>query len=216
MAIVFFDIDRTLIDTNSALDIVKYYLKKRLFGPRQVLWSVVYHVLYRLDLANPQQMMLKGLTPFVGRVRAEVQFELRQVFEQALIKRLYQNALDTIAWHQNHGDTVILLSSTLWDVAGLIAEYCGLDYIATMVELENDRYTHKLVQPVPFGTGKLILAHQYCREHGFQIHEAFFYTDSHSDLPLLEAVGHPICVNPDSRLRFAARKRGWTLLSFRM
>jgi len=214
MAAVFFDIDKTLVATNTAIAIVRYYLGTGFFGISLIFWALVYKLLYAFDLVNPAKMMQKGLEPFIGRSRSEVQVELREVYELFIKNSFYAQALECIQAHIKHGDRVILLTSTSWDIAGPIANCLDLDYIASGAELENGCYTARMLKPIPYGEGKLVLAQQFCHTHQFRLEEAFFYTDSHSDLPLLLRVGHPICVNPDIRLRRKARQNGWRIMEF--
>ena len=65
--------------------------------------------------------------------------------------------------------------------------------------------------PMSYGPGKVVLTERLGAEHGFDVGEATFYSDSITDLPLLERVGTPIVVNPDARLRRIARKRAWKI-----
>ena len=75
----------------------------------------------------------------------------------------------------------------------------------------DGKLTGKVEHPLCFGHGKLVRARRLAEELGFKLEEAVFYTDSITDLPLLEAVGERVCVNPDPRLRRLARARGWKI-----
>jgi phosphoserine phosphatase len=78
----------------------------------------------------------------------------------------------------------------------------------------DDRMTGEVVDPPCYGEGKITWAQRYAAEHDGILAEAYFYTDSYSDQPLLELVGHPIAVNPDTRLRRLAQKRSWPIEKF--
>ncbi|MFC1850782.1 HAD family hydrolase [candidate division CSSED10-310 bacterium] len=215
MTVVFFDVDKTLVKNTTVIAIVKYYLHNGHFGLTQIFWAIIYKILYSVDLVKPMAMMQRGLKPFIGRPRKEVQTELQEVFEKYIKSSFYQEALDLIKEHQNTGNRVVLLTSTSWDIAKAIADYLQLEYIASAAVTENGIYTDQIKLPVPYGEGKMILARQFCENHGYTLEEAFFYTDSHSDLQLLQAVGHPVCVNPDIRLLLKAKRFGWPILKFK-
>jgi phosphoserine phosphatase len=74
--------------------------------------------------------------------------------------------------------------------------------------------TGQVVPPVCYGTGKVVWAERFAEEHGVDLSASYFYTDSITDLPLLERVAHPVAVNPDPRLRRLAQKRGWPVETF--
>ena len=88
------------------------------------------------------------------------------------------------------------------------------DFLCTHLIDHNDELTGEVFDPPCYGAGKIVWAQRYADEHGARLSDAYLYTDSHSDRPLLEAVGHPIAVNPDARLKRLAQKRGWPIETF--
>ena len=86
--------------------------------------------------------------------------------------------------------------------------------MCTHLESRDGRLTGKVVPPVCFGPGKIVWAERFAAEYGVDLSSSYFYTDSISDLPLLERVRYPVAVNPDPRLRRLARKRGWPVERF--
>jgi phosphoserine phosphatase len=86
--------------------------------------------------------------------------------------------------------------------------------MCTRLEAQDGRLTGRVVPPVCVGTGKIVWAERFAAEHDVDLSASFFYTDSISDLPLLERVGHPVAVNPDPRLRRLAAARGWPVERF--
>jgi phosphoserine phosphatase len=89
------------------------------------------------------------------------------------------------------------------------------DVIATPIPVKGDHITGELEGPTAFMEGKLAMAEEFAAAHGTDLSDCYFYSDSASDLPLLEAVGHPVMVNPQLKLRLAARGRGWPVLNFK-
>jgi phosphoserine phosphatase len=97
-----------------------------------------------------------------------------------------------------------------------MAEYLGFpgQYVCTYLEAEDGRLTGRIVPPVCYGPGKVVWAERFAAEHRVDLSASYFYTDSITDLPLLEQVGHPVAVNPDPRLRRLARRQGWPVEMF--
>jgi phosphoserine phosphatase len=83
--------------------------------------------------------------------------------------------------------------------------------IHPLVELHPIKCIAGIHVPIANGKNKYLQAIQYCEENNFTFTDAYFYSDSISDLPLLQVVGHPVCVCPDSSLRQIANKSGWTI-----
>ena len=97
-----------------------------------------------------------------------------------------------------------------------MAAYLGFpgQFVCTHLVSEDGRLTGEVMPPVCYGPGKVVWGERFAAEHGVDLSASYFYTDSISDLPLLERVGQPVAVNPDPRLRRLARKRGWPIESF--
>ena len=97
-----------------------------------------------------------------------------------------------------------------------MAAYLGFpgQYLCTFLQSEDGRLTGAIEPPACYGTGKVVWARRFAAEHGVDLGASYFYTDSISDLPLLEQVGHPVAVNPDPRLRRLATRRGWPIQMF--
>ena len=214
MRAVFMDVDKTLVKGSTGLMAVKYYLEKGVVGLDLVFWSIIYTILHYFNIVDHHKVVKRGLKPFVGRLRSETMPEIRELFEQRIKSSFYLDALALIEEHRQIGDKIILLTTTSFDIAETISEHLGIEYIATTAVIENGRYTDRFIEPIPMEEGKLECARIYCRENGFELEDAFFYTDSHADLPLLEKVGNPRVVNPDIRLARVAKKRGWKILRF--
>lgn len=214
MPVVFFDVDKTLIKSTTPMMMVKYYLKKGEFGAKEIFWTAVYTVLYTLDLVDYRTMLHRGLAPFVGRRREVVRLEFVEIFEQYIRPAIYSEARSCIDKHRKEGHRVVLLTSTSIDIADPIAEHLGVELIATTAKLKDGRYIDDFIEPMPIAEGKLTAARMFCEKYGHRMEEAYFYSDSHSDLALLSAVGNPRVVNPDPRLKRKAEKLGWPILSF--
>jgi phosphoserine phosphatase len=106
---------------------------------------------------------------------------------------------------------VVLLTSASNYLSEPVMRELGLDgFICNRLLVDDDgRFTGEAVEPLCFGPGKVTLAERWARSVGATLADTVFYSDSHSDLPMLEAAGHAVVVHPDPRLRRVARQRGW-------
>ena len=109
---------------------------------------------------------------------------------------------------------MVLISASTQFAVQPVAEHLHLDFLCTQLIDRDDELTGEVVDPPCYGAGKVVWAQRYADEQGADLRDAYLYTDSHSDQPLLDAVGHPIAVNPDARLKRLARKRGWPIEMF--
>jgi putative phosphoserine phosphatase/1-acylglycerol-3-phosphate O-acyltransferase len=108
----------------------------------------------------------------------------------------------------------IISNATTYAVAPL-AQYLEIPHVlATRIEVRQGVFTGEYIPPLCFRQGKIFWAERLARELGGEVSQSTFYTDSITDLPLLERVRNPRAVNPDPKLRNLARKRGWPILDF--
>ena len=116
--------------------------------------------------------------------------------------------------HQAAGEEVWLLSAATQFVVQPVAEFLGIPCRFTELEIIGQRITGYIVGEACYGPGKVTWAERIARERGVALADCAFYSDSISDLPLLERVGRPVAVNPDRRLERLARARGWVVERF--
>jgi HAD superfamily hydrolase (TIGR01490 family) len=118
--------------------------------------------------------------------------------------------------HHARGEPVYIVSATLQEIVEAIAEDLGFDgALGTTCEVVDGKYTGRAVRALHAGA-KAECLHEVAIQQGFDLAECTAYSDSHTDLPFLEAVGHPVAVNPDRALRRIAAERSWPVLEFRV
>ncbi len=128
---------------------------------------------------------------------------------------VYAEARSLIARHRRDGDDVIIVSTSGLEIAGPIGTMLGItDVIATRLAVADGRYTG-IVDFYAYGQEKADHVRSLAARRGYRLDDCFAYSDSFTDLPLLEVVGHPRVVNPDRALRRVARTRHWPELAFR-
>lgn len=213
MGIAFFDLDRTLLPWNSATAWVKFELGNGKISAWQALRGYYWIVRYNLGLAEIDQVYREAIRVYAGDPESEV-LERTKQFYKNVIRGLYRpGAREAILEHKQAGERCVLLTTSSNYLSELVCKELGLDdYISNRYEIDEEgRFTGDPVEPLCVGEGKRVLAQDYAEEHGFPLSECAFYTDSVSDLPALEAFGHPVAVNPDPRLRREASHRGWPI-----
>lgn len=120
---------------------------------------------------------------------------------------------DLIERHRRIGDTLMIITATNAFVTGPIAERLGIPHlIATEPEEREGRYTGRVTGTPSFRDGKVERLKQWLKNHETSLDDAWFYSDSHNDLPLLELVSHPVAVDPDTTLAAHAADKGWPVL----
>jgi HAD superfamily hydrolase (TIGR01490 family) len=207
--------DRTLIAGNSGVSFMRYSLRRKKTTRWKVVKSILDYWLYRFDLLDMKKAYKDSLRPLIG-VREE---DFRQFcwewFEQEVKGLIYPEAREFVELHMAQGEAVAIISnSTTYNVQPL-AQCLGISHVlATQLEVRDGLFTGNYVEPLCFRHGKIFWAERLARQLGGDLEGSTFYTDSITDLPLLERVKDPRIVNPDPRLRILARKRGWPIQDF--
>lgn len=157
-----------------------------------------------------------ALAPIADRDPEEVA-AWRKAFMNSRIKPLYQRqANELLASHRAQGHTLMIITATNRFVTGPIAEAMGIEHLlATEPEIVDGRYTGDIVGVPTYQDGKVVRLKEWLEEHGENLEGAWFYSDSHNDLPLLKLVDNPVAVDPDPTLEQYARDQGWPVMSLR-
>jgi HAD superfamily hydrolase (TIGR01490 family) len=213
----FFDLDKTIIAGSSALAFSRPFRRQGLINRRAVLRSAYAQLLLVLAGADADTMELlrRRLTALctgweVAQIRAIVAETLHDIVEPLV----YAEATELIAEHRANGDEVVVLSASGLEVVEPIAALVGADRcLATRMGVADGRYTG-VIDYYCYGEEKALAARKIAAEQGYRLADCRAYSDSITDLPLLEAVGHPTAVNPDRALRREAEQRGWPILIF--
>ena len=217
-AAAFFDIDRTLISQSATLALAPAFRRAGLISNRQLLRSLLWHLAYRSNGASLQDLeraahrgfaAMKGWRPDV--VTEIVEAELTRT----LLPLAYLDALEVVRRHRAEGRVLIAISGSLAEIVEPLALALGLDGgIGSRAEVGLDgRFTGRPAV-VCFGRTKVRSLELAADRLDLDLRASAAYTDSHTDLPLLERVGQPHAVNPDSELREVAALRGWPVLQF--
>ena len=217
-AAAFFDLDKTILAKSSSLAFAKPFYEGGLLGRSDVMRSAYAQFVYMLSGATHDQMdkMRAYMSALVsGWDVAKVKQIVADTIDSIVDPIVYEEAMELIRTHQELGRDVIVISSSGNEVVEPIGERLGVDLaIGTQVAVEDGHYTGEIIF-YAYGEGKAVAMRELAEERGYDLADSYAYTDSLTDLPMLEAVGHPIATNPESELREVAEDRGWPILTFR-
>jgi HAD superfamily hydrolase (TIGR01490 family) len=216
-AAAFFDLDKTIIAGSSALAFSRPFLRQGLISRRSALRSAyaqLFLVLSGADHDTMDQLRMRLTALCKGWDVAQVNGIVAETLHEIVEPMVYAEATELIAMHHAVGDEVVVLSASGSEVVVPIAAMVGADRcVSTRMASEDGRYTGEIAYYC-YGQEKATAAAAIAEERGFRLADCFAYTDSITDLPLLEAVGHPVVVNPDRGLRRVAAERGWPIREF--
>jgi HAD superfamily hydrolase (TIGR01490 family) len=212
-AVAFFDLDRTLIAVNSATLWLVQELRDGNVGTLEALRGMTWLARYSLGAANVEQALLATVEAVAGRDEATIAARTERFYEGQVRPQFRPGGRQALAEHRARGDALVLLTSSSEYLSRLVVRDLGLDdFLCTRLEVDaRGRFTGKPKGRICFGPGKLDAAKGWLAGRGVALGDCSFYTDSASDLPVLEVVGHPVAVNPDVRLARTARQRGWRI-----
>lgn len=217
MALAIFDLDETLISSDSDHEWCQFLVNRGLVDAethnRQSDAFYKQYQLGELDIDAYLAFACSVLTKF----SMDELFALRSEFIEEVIKPLIlPRARELIARHLEAGDYPMVITSTIEFVTSPIVElFCIETLIAPVPEIIDSRYTGNITGTPSFAQGKVTRLKQWLDENDENLSGSYFYSDSHNDLPLLHRVDHPVAVDPDEKLRAAAKENNWQIISLR-
>ncbi len=214
----FFDLDKTIIARSSTLAFAPSFYRHGLITRTQVYRGAVAQLTFRLAGAGHGRMerIRDQVSDLCCGWPADVVSQIvTEGLRQIIGPLVYGEARALLARHQQDGHDVIIVSTSGAEIVGPIGVMLGAtDVIATQLTVADGKYTGS-VDFYAYGQAKADYVSALAAERGYQLGDCYAYSDSVTDLPLLELVGHPHAVNPDRALRKAARARQWPELTFR-
>lgn len=208
-----FDMDRTLVRVDTASLYTRYQRDRGEANWRrglQVAWWVLQ---YRLGVIDATHVASRALSWFQGVREEQLIASSGDWFKSYVVPHVCARGRDAVARHRAAGDVVVIVTGSTPYAALPLARELGIEHVVcTRLEVDAQGcLTGGYVHPMCYGSGKIDLALRVAEQEGFNLEESTFYSDSITDLPLLERVAHPVAVNPDARLRRIAQRRGWPI-----
>ncbi len=213
----FFDLDKTIIARSSSLAFGRPFYRGGLINRSAVLRSAYAQFVYLVGGADHDQM--ERMRAYLQEMCAgwdveQVKAIVAETVHDLIDPTIYAEAVDLIADHHSAGRDVVIVSSSGSEVVEPIGEILGADHvIATRMVVDDGRFTGEIAF-YAYGPNKAEAVRELAAERGYDLAGSFAYSDSFTDVPMLEAVGHPYAVNPDKPLRAEAVRREWPVLDF--
>lgn len=211
----FFDFDKTLIRKNTAELYARYAFAKQKATAKEALtglWWVVENLFNVIDM---QEVTRRVLAQLKGQEEEEIVRFCERWFDDVVTRYISPVAVRRMEDHRVQGHYVAILSASTKYVLEPACRHLGIDdFICTSVHVQEGKFLGSYDEPLCYGKGKVVWAQRWSARKGVDLQSSFFYTDSYSDLPMLQAVGFPRVVNPDPQLKAHARKVGWPIESF--
>jgi HAD superfamily hydrolase (TIGR01490 family) len=217
-AAAFFDLDKTLMAGSSGMQFARVATRQGIVSRRQLAGWAVEHLRYRLRGTTDERTadVLRVARDLISGVPAKTIDRMAPEVMAEILPRVYPQMLDEVHDHQDAGRATFIVSAAGNGVVELLAQVLGMEGgIGTRYEVGADgNFTGRFDGPFVYGPGKVEAMEAFAAEHGIDLDASFAYSDSLSDLPMLEAVGNPVVVNPDPPLAQLARERGWQTMRF--
>jgi HAD superfamily hydrolase (TIGR01490 family) len=211
----FFDLDDTLVAGDSDALWHTYLRQSGRAGLREKLWVRWHRWRCRSGRSDEATYVAMQTRTIAGAAVKDVRRWYEECFVRLAEERLFPEAGRLVETHRRRGHHLVLCTGVNTLRCEPIQRRLGLDaIIGTELEIADGRCTGSIVGALCAGVEKAARIERYAVERGMDLGMSYAYGDSHTDLPMLEAVGHPTAVNPDPVLKVVARERGWPVLRF--
>lgn len=213
----FFDLDRTLIASSSSLALAGPFRARGLISRRQLVKARIAQALFiRLGASHGRagQTADAAMTILEGLPVEALHEIVADAWDTVLRPLVLREPLELARAHAARGERVLVVSGALQEIGERVATELGFDgALGSLAETDEGRYTGRLERRL-LGLAKADALRELAHGEEIDLTASTAYSDSHSDLPFLEAVGEPVAVNPDRELRRVAEQRGWPVRSF--
>ncbi len=213
----FFDLDRTLISGSSAFILATTARSAGLLPTRQFARDARAALTFKLRGSSDGSTdgVRDRILGAVAGMRQDDLVALNAEVLPKLLAKIRPEARRLLDLHRHAGRNTYIVSAAPVEIVEPLAHSLGMTAgIGTRGEVVDGTYTGRLAGPFVYGAGKVAAMEEFARWDGLDLAQCYAYSDSASDLPMLQAVGHPVAVNPDSRLARHARASGWPIVHF--
>ena len=211
----FFDLDRTLVAGFSVAHFVRDGVQTGAISPTVLLQTLLTVARFQLGQVGFSSFVMGTAGMLRGRTEAEAEEVAERIFADVLAGDVYPESRALVQAHLRKGHTLAIVSSATRFQVEPLARDLGIPHVlCTKLEVLDGQFSGGIIRPTCYGPGKASAVHALQAEHGLDLERSYFYTDSHEDMPLLEIVGNPRPLNPNSRLSAIAAARGWPTRRF--
>jgi HAD superfamily hydrolase (TIGR01490 family) len=213
----FFDLDKTIISRSSTLAFGPSFYRHGLITRGAAIRTAFAQLVFRIAGADQQRMeRIRGQVSDLcrGWQAEQVRDIVSRHLDDTILPLVYADARRLMAAHGSAGQDVVIVSTSGMEMVGPIGDLLGAsEVIATRMAVADGCYTGEM-EFWAYGEAKACQVRELADRRGYRLQDCYAYSDSVTDLPMLEAVGHPRAVNPDRALRRIARERQWPVLAF--
>lgn len=216
----FFDVDNTLVRGSTLYFLGRGMYQRGFFTKADISRFVVANLRFRMTGTEKTEVIekfQKAATDFIGGHRVEdIKKVGEEIYDEYVSPKLWQGTFEIAKSHLDKGEEVWLVTAAPQDMANIIAQRLGLTgALGSKACIENGIYTGALEGKLLHGAEKALAIKELAKIQSFDLESCYSYSDSHNDIPLLQAVGHPCAINPDAILRIRALAEGWPIHDFR-
>jgi HAD superfamily hydrolase (TIGR01490 family) len=213
MKAALFDMDRTLVRRDTASLYVRYRRDIGEAGMREALRVGWWILQYSFGVIDAERVAERAVADYRGKSEAWMIESCQDWFRRYVLEHVSETGRHAVARHRDAGDVAVIVTGATRYAAVPLAAELGIEHVlCTELEVDDSGcFTGRVHKPMCYGAGKIAMCEKLALEHGLSLDDATFYSDSITDLPLLEHVGRPVVVNPDARLKRVAQKRGWPI-----
>jgi len=206
-----FDMDRTLVRRDTASLYVRYQRDIGEVGRVDTMRVAWWLLQYTLGVIDAEKVAARAVSEYRGKREAWMVQRCEGWFREYVLPHVADAGREAVRRHRELGEVPVIVTGATRYAAEPLARELGIEHVVcTELEVDDGGYfTGRMAPPMCYGAGKIERTQRLAERLGFTLGEAAFYSDSITDLPLLEHVAEPIVVNPDTRLRRIAVRRGW-------
>jgi HAD superfamily hydrolase (TIGR01490 family) len=218
-AAAFFDVDNTMMRGASLFHVARKMYQRKAFTLRfaaGLAWKQFRFIMRGETITDVHSVRDAALAFAIGIAHEDIKALGEEVYDEMIASKIWPGARALAEQHLLAGRKVWLVTGTPVEVASVISSRLGLTgALGTVGEVAEGLYTGKLVGDFLHGPAKSAAVRALAEKEGLDLQRCWGYSDSYNDIPLLAAVGHPVAINPDRRLRQHARKNNWPVYDFR-
>jgi HAD superfamily hydrolase (TIGR01490 family) len=212
-----FDVDGTLLARNSASLYIRHLRRTGQARRRDVARTLYLLLRYKFGRLDLEATLEESMRFVAGKREATVRDDAAAWYARDVRRWLHPQMAELVRRHADAGHVTALVTSATRYLAEPLAAELGVPHVlVSHLVVRDGVFTGEAVRPLCYGAGKVEWTERFASAEDVDLGASFFYTDSITDLPLLEAVGHPRIVNPDPPLRREAERRGWPVLRPRL
>jgi len=219
-SVAFFDLDHTVVDTNSSWLWVQHEINCGRVGAHMIMTALYWFGRYALGYgAGAERAGADAAETYKGIPADKLRSDVENFFDEEMKHRARPGFLPVMQSHKRRNQRVIMCTSTWQHPAETAAKMFGFEYtsedvICSQMQVNEEGVLDGKLAKIAYGDEKYERTKEWAEKNNVDLKKCYFYTDSYSDVKLMEHVGYPVAVNPDPRLMQHAESRGWEIVDW--